>query len=210
MEDLATITVFVTFFAVLGPPKILIAFAHLSRGRSTAEMRRLIVVSSLVAGAVGIVIAYAADLLTSFFHVSDQSLALAGGTIFFVYAVALVLGIHLGGAGEAEPEEPGLVGGLRELLLPYIVSPLAISAELVESLDEDTWSWRTTVAAMYVAVVIIDCLCVLVLVPLLPKIHITALEVLSRVLGLLLAAVGVEVFLNGLEALGVHLAPSAH
>ncbi|GAA5019454.1 MarC family protein [Kitasatospora paranensis] len=208
MDELAAITVFVTFFAVVGPPKILIAFAHLSRERTPAEMRRLTMVSSLAAASVGIVIAYAADFLTSFFHVSDQALFLAGGVIFFVYAVALVLGTHLGTGAVEEDEDSSMVSGLRELLLPYIVSPLAVTAELVESLDEDTWSWRTTVALMYVAVLVVDFVCILVLIPLLPRIHVTALEVLSRVLGLLLAAVGVEVFLHGLEALGVHLAPS--
>jgi multiple antibiotic resistance protein len=208
MDELAAITVFVTFFAVVGPPKILIAFAHLSRERTPAEMRRLTLVSSLVAAAVGVVIAYSADLLTSFFHVSDQALFLAGGVIFFVYAVALVLGTHLGGGPVEDEEDSSLVSGLRELLLPYIVSPLAVTAELVESLDEDTWSWRTTVALMYLAVLVVDFLCIVVLIPLLPRIHVTALEVLSRVLGLLLAAVGVEVFLHGLEALGVHMAPA--
>ncbi|MFD0562846.1 MarC family protein [Kitasatospora saccharophila] len=44
--------------------------------------------------------------------------------------------------------------------------------------------------------------------PLLRASRRTSLEVLSRLLGLLLAAVGVEMFLYGLESLGVHLAES--
>jgi multiple antibiotic resistance protein len=198
-------TAFVTFFAVVGPPKVLLAFGHLSLRRSAAELRRLAVVSTAVAAAIGVVMAYTADFVTGFFHVTDQSLQLAGGVIFFIYAVTLVLGIDLGG-GRAEGHLANpLADGLRELLVPYVASPLAVTAVLVESLGEDTWAWRTTIASMYVAVIAIDCVCVLLLAPLLRRTSATSLEVISRLLGLLLAAVGVELFERGLSDLGVPL-----
>ncbi|GLW72376.1 hypothetical protein Kpho02_46750 [Kitasatospora phosalacinea] len=199
-------TVFVTFFAVVGPPKVLLAFAQLSQSRTPAELRRLTLVSSLVAAVVGLVLAYSADFMAALFHISDQSLQIAGGVIFFIYAVALVLGVHLGGAKEDAHLANPLADGIRELLLPYVASPLAITALLVESLTRDTLGWHSTVAAMYVAVIAVDCLCVLLLAPLLRASRRTSLEVLSRLLGLLLAAVGVEMVLYGLESLGVHLA----
>ncbi|GAA2152873.1 hypothetical protein GCM10009760_50060 [Kitasatospora kazusensis] len=204
---------FVTFFAVVGPPKVLLAFAHVAKTRTSAELRKLTLVTTLVSAVVGVTMAYTADWLTTFFHISDESLQLAGGVIFFIYAVALVLGIHLG-SGSAEDDEGQLAGplaeGVRELMLPYVASPLAITAVLVESLEKDTWSWHSTIASAYVAVVAINCVCVLLLSRLLRRTHQTSLEVLSRLLGLLLAAVGVELFLNGLSGLGVHLPNSTH
>ncbi|MFJ1790695.1 MarC family protein [Kitasatospora griseola] len=210
-------TVFVTFFAVVGPPKVLLAFAQLSQSRTPAELRRLTLVSSAVAALVGLVLAYTANVMAALFHISDQSLQIAGGVIFFIYAVALVLGVHLGGGsseGHLDNPPPAFgrgdphAAGIRELLLPYVASPLAITALLVESLTRDTLEWHSTVAAMYVAVIAVDCVSVLLLAPLLRASRRTSLEVLSRLLGLLLAAVGVEMFLYGLESLGVHLAPS--
>ncbi|BAJ28256.1 MULTISPECIES: MarC family protein [Kitasatospora] len=209
MSAITLSTVFVTFFAVVGPPKVLLAFAQLSQGRTPAELRRLTLVSSLVAALVGLVLAYSADFMAALFHISDQSLQIAGGVIFFVYAMALVLGFHLGGGGKNDEHLANpLADGIRELLLPYVASPLAITALLVESLTRDTLGWHSTVAAMYVAVIAVDCLCVLLLAPLLRASRRTSLEVLSRLLGLLLAAVGVEMVLYGLESLGVHLADS--
>ncbi|MCC9311033.1 MarC family protein [Kitasatospora sp. RB6PN24] len=199
---------FITFFAVVGPPKVLLTYARLSRSRSHRELVRLLTVSTALAAGVGVVMAFLADPVTEFFHVSDESLQLAGGAIFFLYAVGLVLGVHFG----VEPSDyedqlsSPLAEGVRELSLPYIASPLAITAVLVESLAKDTWDWRFTVAAAYLMVVAINAVSVLVLAPLLRRAHQTSLEVLSRLLGLLLAAVGVELFLNGLEELGVHLA----
>ncbi len=204
---------FVTFFAVVGPPKVLLAFAHVAKTRGEAELRRLTLVTTLVAAVVGVTMAYTADWLTTFFHISDESLQLAGGVIFFIYAVALVLGIHLGG-GSADEDEGQLASplaeGVRELMLPYVASPLAITAVLVESLEKDTLSWHSIIAGAYFAVVVINCSSVLLLSRLLRRTHQTSLEVLSRLLGLLLAAVGVELFLNGLQGLGVHLTGSAH
>ncbi|MEV0531704.1 MarC family protein [Kitasatospora sp. NPDC050463] len=204
-------TAFIAFFAVVGPPKVLLSFARLAPTRSTHELRRLAAWSSLITALIGVVLAYSADFVTSLFHISDQSLQLAGGTIFFVYAVALVLGIHLGSGGSADDDHlPNpMVDGLRELLLPYVASPLAVTAVLVGALSKDDWGWRTTLVGAYVAVVMINYICVAALAPLMRRTHRTSLEVLSRLLGLLLAAVGVELFLNGLAGLGLHL-PEAH
>ncbi|AUY51960.1 MULTISPECIES: MarC family protein [Streptomycetaceae] len=202
---------FIAFFAVVGPPKVLLSFARLAATRSTAELRQLAAWSTLISAVIAVVLAYTADAVTSLFHISDQSLQLAGGTIFFVYAVALVLGIHLGvGPDEADEHLPNpMVDGIRELLLPYIASPLAVTAVLVASLSKDDWGWRTTIVGAYLAVVVINYFCVAALAPLMRRTHRTSLEVLSRLLGLLLAAVGVELFLNGLAGLGVHL-PDGH
>lgn len=203
---------FVTFFAVVGPPKVLLTYAHLSRERSGAEMRKLTLASSVLAAVVGAVMALSADPVTDFFHVSDESLQLAGGVIFFIYAVALVLGLHLG-AGEDYGDDGlanKLAEGVRELLLPYVASPLAMTAVLVEALHRDSFSWHCTIAGAYLAVVAINAACVLLLAPLLRRTHQTSLEVVSRLLGLLLAAVGVELFLNGLEALGVSFPGVSH
>lgn len=197
---------FIAFFAVVGPPKVLLAFARLAGDRSTHDLRRLAAWSTLIAAVVGVLLAYTADFVTSLFHISDQSLQLAGGVIFFIYAVALVLGIHI---GAGDPEDAHLsnpmVDGIRELLLPYIASPLAVTAVLIGSVSKDDWGWRTTVSGAYVAVVVINYVCVALLAPLMRRTHRTSLELLSRLLGLLLAAVGVELFLAGLDGLGVSL-----
>ncbi|MFJ9694287.1 MarC family protein [Kitasatospora sp. NPDC101183] len=201
---------FVTFFAVVGPPKTLLTFAHLAADRTTRDLRRLAAWSTGIAAVIGLVLGFGAKYVTKLFHISDQSLQLAGGTIFFVYAVALVFGVHLGGEGEDDEHLPNpLVDGIRALLLPYIASPLAITAVLVASLNRDAWSWKATVAGAYVAVALINYVCVALLAPLMRRTHRTSLEVLSRLLGLLLAAVGVELFLEGLDGLGVHL-PEGH
>lgn len=199
---------FITFFAVVGPPKVLLAFAHLAEDRSAREIRRLGVAASGGAAAVGVLGAYLAPALLGLFHIGRQALELAGGLIFFVYALGLVLGGGPGvGDGRPEDAAPGgtrTVGaGVRALLLPFVASPVAVTVVLTESVLKGGWGWRTTVAGGYLAVVLIDLLSVLLLAALLRRSRRTVVELLARLLGLLLAAVGVELFLDGLGALGV-------
>ncbi|MBY8878622.1 MarC family protein [Actinacidiphila acidipaludis] len=193
---------FITFFSVIGPPKVLLAFASLAQHHSRDQLRTIALISSAGAVLVGVVAGFASPWLLELFHISTAALALAGGIIFFLYAVGLVLGLHIGGM-EGDTDTPDLTSGVRELLMPYVVSPLALTAVLIEAAERDAWSWRSTVVGAYVSVIAVDLLCVLILGGLLQRTHHTAIELLARLIGLLLAAVGVDLFLDGLFELGV-------
>ena len=215
MEALNLADTFVTFLALLGPQKELLAFARLTRTLDARSLRAVAAIAALAAAIVGAACTLTAPWLATFFHISTASIELAAGLVFFGYAMGVVLGLHFdlsadvpamaeGGqrAAGADPRHP-LTTGLRELLLPFVVSPLAIAAALTESLATNTWAGRWAVAGAFALVVLIDMLSAWVFAPLLGRAHEVVLEVLSRLLGVLLAAVGVELFLEGLRVLGV-------
>lgn len=87
--------------------------------------------------------------------------------------------------------------------MPYVVSPLAMTAVLIEGAARDSWTWRSTVVGAYVTVIVVDLLCVVVPARILSRTHHATIELLGRLLGLLLAAVGVDLVLDGLTSLGV-------
>ncbi|MFE0105784.1 MarC family protein [Streptomyces sp. NPDC059009] len=203
MTALTFSAAFITFFSVVGPPKVLLAFAELAQTRELSALRRIALVSSGAAVLVGLVVSVSAPWVLKLFHISTPALQLAGGIIFFLYAVGLVLGIHLGSDGP-HAATPDLIGGVRELLMPYIVSPLALTAVLIEAAErENSWSWRSTVGGAYVSVIALNLVCVLLLGHFLRRTHHTVTELLVRLLGLLLAAVAVDLILDGLYDLGV-------
>ncbi|QES42769.1 antibiotic resistance protein [Streptomyces venezuelae] len=202
MTALSYSAAFITFFSVVGPPKVLLAFAGLAQTHPTAELRRIALISSAAAVLVGLVTGIASPWLLDLFHISTPALQVAGGVIFFIYAVGLVLGIHLGTEAPG-PDTPDLVSGVRQLLMPYVVSPLAMTAVLIEGAARDSWTWRSTVVGAYVTVIVVDLLCVVVLARALSRTHHATIELLGRLLGLLLAAVGVDLVLDGLTSLGV-------
>ncbi|MFF0555935.1 MarC family protein [Streptomyces sp. NPDC004266] len=193
---------FIAFFSVVGPPKVLLAFAGLAQVHDVRQVRTIALVSSGAAVLVGLVTGITSPWLLDLFHISTPALQLAGGIIFFIYAVGLVLGLHLG-SDSAHQDAPDLVSGVRELLMPYVVSPLAMTAVLIEAAERDSFSWRSTVVGAYVAVIALDLVCVLLLARILRRTHHATIELLGRLLGLLLAAVGVDLVLDGLFDLGV-------
>jgi multiple antibiotic resistance protein len=207
---------FVTFLALLGPQKVLLSFAHLARTLDVRSLRLVAMATAITAAIVGGLCALTAPWLTTFFHIGPGALAMASGLVFFVYAVGLVLGVHFdpaeapakagpdgaGDEGEADPSHP-LGSGFRAMLLPFVVSPLAVAADLEVSLSADGWGARWVVVAAFTLVALLDALCTVIFAPLLRRTHESILEVLTRLLGILLAAVGVQLFLNGLATLGI-------
>jgi multiple antibiotic resistance protein len=213
MASLNLADTFITFLALAGPQKVLLAFAQLARTLDVRSLRLVAAATALTAAIIGTLCALTAPWLATFFHISPGALALASGLVFFIYAVGLVLGIHFDHAGapakatpdgevSADPSHP-LRSGFRTMLLPFVVSPLAIAADLEVSLSASDWDARWVVAGAFALVALVDALCAVVFAPVLRRTNEIILEVLSRLLGILLAAVGVQLFLHGLETLGV-------
>jgi len=222
MTSLNLADVIVTFLALFGPQKVLLSFARIAGALEARSLRLVALLTAAAATCVGALCALTAPWLATFFHISVPALDLAAGLVFFVYAIGLTLGIHFDPAdaghgtssgadgqdpeAEADPLHP-LTSGFRAMLLPFVVSPLAVAAALQDSLSASGWGDRWVVAGAFALVALIDAACAIVFAPLLGRVRESILEVLSRLLGVLLAAVGVQVFLNGLEALGLlHLA----
>ena len=168
MEPLNLADTFITFLALLGPQKVLISFARVARTLDVPQLRKVALATSLVTAVIGAGLALTAPWIASFFHIGPGELALASGIVFFIYAVGLVLGIHFDPAEvlpapetDAETGEPvdrshPLRSGFRAMLLPFVVSPLAVAADLEVSLLTHDWSARWTVAGAFALVALVD------------------------------------------------------
>ncbi|GAA1331227.1 hypothetical protein GCM10009647_071170 [Streptomyces sanglieri] len=209
MNALTFSAALITFVSVVGPPKVLISFAHLAELHPTRQLRTIAFISCGAAVFIGLVASLTAPLLLDLFHISTPALLLAGGLIFFLYAVGLVLGIPTG-MDAPDQDAPDVTSGLRELLVPFVVSPLAMTALLIEATARSSWTWRSTVAGAYVAVILLDLVCILLLERVLRATHHATIELLGRLLGLLLAAVSIDLVLDGLAELGVGLSGRGH
>jgi multiple antibiotic resistance protein len=213
MESLNLADMFVAFLAVLGPQKVLLSFARLAQTLGVRDLRLVAASSALCAALLETACALTAPWIAAFFHVSTPSLRIAAAVVFFAYAMGLVFGFHFdpGPDGDAVERDAGhpLASGLRAMLLPFVVSPLAVAAALEGSLSARDWAGRWAVAGAFAAVALVDFVCAWAFAPLLRRLHTVILELLSRLLGVLLTAVGVQMFLVGLAALSSR-APGAH
>jgi multiple antibiotic resistance protein len=219
MVSLNVADIFVTFLALFGPQKVLLSFGRLARTLGDRQIRTVAASTAGAAASVGALCALTAPWLATFFHIGAVELNLAAGLLFVIYAVAMVLGIHFdtepahetptgsgrgtdSGGEDAPPRHP-LASGFRSMLLPFVVSPIAIAAVLEESVTAGGWGGRWAVAGAFALVALVDMLFTGIFAPALRRMNESVLEVLSRLLGILLVAVGVGVFLDGLAALGV-------
>ena len=213
MVSLNLADMIVTFLAILGPQKVLLSFARIASVLDNRSLRLVAVITAVAAALVEAVCALTGPWLATFFHISAPALELAGGIVFFIYAVGLILGVHFDpaeslhlpgpdDAADADPVHP-ITSGFRAMLLPFVVSPLAVAAALQDSLAASDWKGRWAIAGAFAIVALIDAVCAAIFTPLLRRAHESVLEVFSRLLGILLAAVGVQLFLDGLSALGV-------
>ena len=228
------------FLSVIGPQKVLLSFARIAQTLDAKSVRLVAVIAAGASAVIGFVCALTAPWVATFFHISTPALELAAGVAFFVYALALVFGIHVdladpahvpvsgsgeravgvslpvgsaagtaAGAGaaavagsEADPAHP-VSSGVRTLLLPWVVSPLAVAAVLEESLLAGSWGDRWEVGGAFALIAILNAVSGITLGPVLGRTNDNVLEVFSRLLGILLAAVGVQLLLVGLTTLGV-------
>ena len=218
MESLNLADTFVTFLALIGPQKVLLSFGRLARTLDDRSVRAVAAATAGATACVGALCALTAPWIATFFHIGTAELNLAAGLLFVIYAIGMVLGIHFdsepahetaAGANHAGEDDDAaalthpMASGFRAMLLPFVVSPIAIAADLEESISATGWGGRWIVAAAFALVAVVDLAFTWVFTPLLRRMHESVLEVLSRLLGVLLAAVGVGVFLDGLTALGV-------
>jgi multiple antibiotic resistance protein len=218
MESLNLADTFVTFLALIGPQKVLLSFGRLARTLDDHSVRVVAAATAVTTACVGALCALTAPWIATFFHIGVAELNLAAGLLFIIYAVGMVLGIHFDSeredetaAGTNHAGEDGdgaalthpMASGFRAMLLPFVFSPIAIAADLEESISATDWGGRWTVAAAFALVALVDLVFTWVFTPALRRMNESVLEVLSRLLGILLVAVGVGVFLNGLTALGV-------
>ncbi|MEV6243563.1 MarC family protein [Lentzea sp. NPDC051838] len=181
--------------AVVGPPKILLAFLMDTEGADSQKRWRVAWSSTAIALGVGLFVVAAGRLLLSLFHISQGALLLAAGVILFVHALDLVLG------RKQEPTHD-VTGGTHELATAYYANPVAL-AYLFLLADTKEVQVTFVLAGAFAAVIALDLAAIAVLGIAMRYVKMTYAWVLVRVLGILLAALGVEQIINGLEALKV-------
>lgn len=195
MAGMSFVEAFSILIAVVGPPKILLAFLVDTEDADARTRWRVALTSTAIALVVGLFVVVAGKLLIKVFHISDGSLLLASGVILFVHALNLVLG------RKQEPEHDE-TGGTHELATAYFANPIALAYLFLLS-DSKSAEVTFVLAGAFTAVIALDLAAIAVLGIVSRYVKMTYAWVLVRVLGVLLAALGVDQIINGLEELQI-------
>jgi len=194
---------FVTLTAVLDPFLAVPIFLALTAARGARERERLV---NAVAITVFVVLASAAlfgEQLLLLVGASLPAFRVGGGLVLLLMALAM-LNAQAGGLrqsrDEAQEVESGDVQGVVPLAVPLLAGPGAISTTILAAQSGGAAHFAALLACV-LAVCALTWVTLRLAVPIGAKLGTTGLNIATRLLGLLLAALAIQTMAEGLRQL---------
>ena len=193
-----------TFFATVGVADIAFIFAALTKDSSPAERRMLATRGVVIATAILLVFAFLGNFILDLFGITLPALRTAGGVLLLLIAIDMVFARHSGGTGTTSEEEAESKKrddiSVFPLAMPLLAGPGAISAVILLTAGApDPFAFWLVIAAL-VLIMATAWLTLQVAIPIQRLLGLTGLAVISRVVGILLAALAVQFVFDGIAA----------
>ncbi len=194
---------FVTLLVIVDPLGLAPIFAALTQGFSEKRKRESAFRGTLLGAAILFLFALAGDVLLEALGIGLPAFRIAGGALVFLLALDMVLarssGMRASTVREQEEESYQQDISVFPLAIPLLAGPGAITTVLLY-----TGGSNTTEVALFMVVLLLVLLLTLASVLLAPRVMRlfgeAGANVLSRVLGVLLAALAVQFALDGLKS----------
>jgi multiple antibiotic resistance protein len=198
------ITALVTLFVVVDPIGLAPTFLAVTEGLPRRARGDVAVRASLIAGAILIGTALIGDVLLRALGITLPAFRIAGGLLLFAIAFEMVLGVRMrreGQAAEEAVEEHVRNIAAFPLAIPLLAGPGAITATVLLAGRAGGNLLLTGLLLAVVVLVALACLAAFLLAGRISGLlgH-TGNIVLSRLLGVLLAALAVQYVVDGTRA----------
>jgi multiple antibiotic resistance protein len=199
-----TISALVTLFVVVDPIGLAPTFLAVTEGLPRRAKRSVALRASIIAGAILIGAALLGDWLFRTLGISLPAFRIAGGLLLFAIAFEMVFGIRMrreGQAAEEAVEEHVRNVAAFPLAIPLLAGPGAITAVVLLAGRAAGNLWLTSLVLAVVVVVAASCFVAFLFAGQLGRmLGTTGNIVLSRLLGVLLAALAVQYVVDGIRA----------
>jgi len=194
---------FTTLFVIIDPIGTAPIFVALTVGMSAAARRRIAFRGVIVGGLILTLFAWAGDAVLAFVGISMPAFRVAGGILLFLTALDMLFEKRTE-RREKRAEEDHDDPSVFPLALPLIAGPGSITSVILLMSDhEGDLQGQAMVMGVMLAVLLMV-LALLLLAGLVERLlRRTGVMVLSRVLGMLLAALAVQFVLDGLAGTGL-------
>jgi len=198
----------VTLLAIVNPLAIVPFFIHYTQNFSPAQRRSTIQVSSFSAFVVIAVSALAGLQILEFFGISLASFQVGGGMLLLTSALNMLNAQP----AEAKTTSHELQDGAEKaamgasiavvpLTIPLLTGPATMSTVVIYADKAKTFLQLSTLVGYGVVVALATALCFSLAQPIARVLGKTGINVMTRLMGLILAALAVEVMSDGLTKL---------
>jgi len=206
---------FVTLLAIVNPLACVPFFIHFTQGFTRPQRQRTAFISSISTFAVIAASALLGLQILEFFNISLASFQVGGGMLLLSSALAMLNAQPAearANAGEVSDAEARAAMGASiavvPLTIPLLAGPATMSTVVIYADKAKTLPQMGALVAYGFVIALATGLCFSLAIPIARVLGNTGINVMTRLMGLILAALAVEVMSEGLiklfPALGVH------
>jgi multiple antibiotic resistance protein len=189
---------FVTLFVITDPIGNAPIFVAITRNLTPRQRQRAAVRAVLAAGALILGFAVFGEVVLRYLHVSLGSLSIAGGLLLMLVALEMLRGSDFPGGGDGgAPEDIALV----PLATPLVAGPGAIATSIVLWRAHPGWDGHLSVIGAIILAVACVGVALIVAERVTRATSPAVLSFLTRVFGLLLSAIAVQLVVDGVRSL---------
>lgn len=198
----------VTLLAIVNPLAIVPFFIHYTQGFSQAQRQRTVWISS---GTAFVVIACSALLglqLLEFFGISLASFQVGGGLLLMTSALSMINAQPAEARANADEVHSASIKAFAgdsiavvPLTIPLLTGPATMSTVVIYAEKAKTAFQMATLVGYGVVIAAATALCFSLATPIARVLGQTGINVMTRLMGLILAALAVEVMTDGLHKL---------
>jgi len=203
MELTLAITAFFTLFVVIDPIGLAPLFVAMTTGMSQRQRLAIATRACLVAAAILTVFGLAGQAILDFIGISLAAFRISGGILLFITALDMLFERRSArreeqsGGSELE-DDPSIF----PLAMPLIAGPGAMATMILLASSSD-WIVVTGILGVMLFVVFLVFALFMLAAPIEKLLGATGVKVVTRLLGMLLAALSVQFVVDGMRDLGV-------
>jgi MarC family membrane protein len=204
LEWTGYIKIFTTLLAIVNPLGVIPIFVSLTGNLDEWERKRIAHTTSITVAVILIVATLLGKPLLNFFGVSIASFKVGGGILLLMMAISMMQARHTQSkqtpeeAAEAEEKESIAV---VPIAMPLLAGPGAISTVIIYANASSNPLHIGLIVVICVLIALLTWLALIVAGPVRQMLSKTGINIATRLMGLLLAAIAVEFIAGGLSLL---------
>ena len=197
-----------TFFATISPIDIAPVFAALTANRTQKYKRLMAIRATLIATIILLVFALVGELLLASLGISLAALRTSGGILLLLIGIDMVFARSSGitSTTEEEDQEATLKQDISifPIATPLIAGPGAMGAAILLMANaEGDLALQAVVIGSLLAILLLTGITLLLAGKIQHMLGVTGMNVISRVIGVLLAALAVQFIFDGFQQSGL-------